>query len=88
MELYLRRVRANESTTMDEVIPGLWIGDISSAHDVEKLKAHGIFSILTAMRGKVNIHEVREDLSSTTHFISFKKAFLKDIHSSSNYVGR
>ena len=49
---------------MDEVIPGLWIGDLSSAHDVEKLKAHGIFSILTAMRGKVTIHEVREDLSS------------------------
>ena len=44
---------------MDEVIPGLWIGDISSAHDVERLKAHGIFSILTAMRGKVTIHEVR-----------------------------
>ena len=44
---------------MDQVIPGLWIGDISSAHDVEKLKAHGIFSILTAMRGKVTIHEVR-----------------------------
>lgn len=47
---------------MDEVIPGLWIGDISSAHDVENLKAHGILSILTAMRGKVNIHEVRDDI--------------------------
>jgi dual specificity phosphatase 12 len=47
---------------MNEVIPGLWIGNLSSAHDVENLKAHGIFSILTAMRGKVTIHEVREDL--------------------------
>jgi DNA-binding transcriptional regulator YdaS (Cro superfamily) len=71
---------------MDQIVPGLWIGDISSAHDVEKLKAHGIFSILTAMRGKVTIHEVREDLS--THFRSLKKLFLKDIYSSSSYVGR
>ena len=55
---------------MDEVIPGLWIGDISSAHDVEKLKAHGIFSILTAMRGKVTIHEVREKPFLYTHFRS------------------
>jgi dual specificity phosphatase 12 len=43
---------------MDEVMPGLWIGDLSSALDVEKLRAHKIFSILTAMRGKVTIHEV------------------------------
>lgn len=60
--------------SMDEVIPGLWIGDISSAHDVEKLKEHGIFSILTAMRGKVTIHEVREDLSFI-HFRSLKISF-------------
>ena len=73
---------------MDEVIPGLWIGDISSAYDVENLKAHGIFSILTAMRGKVTIHEVRGPFFSFIHFRSFKMAFLKDIHSSSNHVGR
>ena len=50
---------------MDEVIPGLWVGDLPSAIDVESLRAHGIYSILTAMRGKVNIHEVREDLSNS-----------------------
>lgn len=71
---------------MNEVLPGLWIGDISSAHDVEKLKAHGIFSILTAMRGKVTIHEVRGPFLYSYQII--KKAFLKDIHPSSNHVGR
>jgi dual specificity phosphatase 12 len=44
---------------MDEIIPGLWIGDLESAKDVENLRAHGIFSILSAMRGRVTIHEVR-----------------------------
>ena len=43
---------------MDEIIPGLWIGDLQSAKNVENLKAHGIFSILTAMRGRITIHEV------------------------------
>ncbi|KAK7061111.1 tyrosine protein phosphatase yvh1 [Paramarasmius palmivorus] len=42
---------------MDEIIPGLWIGDIRSATDVETLKANNIFSILSAMRGKISIHE-------------------------------
>lgn len=45
-------------TSMDEIIPGLWIGDLQSAKNVENLKAHGIFSILTAMRGRITIHEV------------------------------
>ena len=43
---------------MDEIIPGLWIGDLQSAKNMENLKAHGIFSILTAMRGRITIHEV------------------------------
>ncbi|KAH7926164.1 hypothetical protein BV22DRAFT_1033180 [Leucogyrophana mollusca] len=41
---------------MDEVVPGLWIGDLSSALNVEGLKEKKIFSIVTAMRGKVTIH--------------------------------
>jgi hypothetical protein len=67
------------SSTMDEVIPGLWIGDISSAHDVEKLKAHGIFSILTAMRGKITIHEVRGPFPLLRSFL--KKALFFERHS-------
>lgn len=43
---------------MDEIIPGLWIGDLPSALDVQNLKEHNIFSILSAMRGKITIHEV------------------------------
>ncbi|KAJ7634647.1 hypothetical protein FB45DRAFT_909436 [Roridomyces roridus] len=42
---------------MDEVIPGLWVGDLPSAKETEALKAHNIYSILTAMRGRVTIHE-------------------------------
>ncbi len=44
---------------MNEVIPGLWIGDLRSALNVENLKTHGIYSILTAMRGRISIHQVR-----------------------------
>ncbi|KAG6856937.1 hypothetical protein H0H87_011923 [Tephrocybe sp. NHM501043] len=43
--------------SMDEVSPGLWIGDLASALDVEKLKTHGIYSILSAMRGRLTIKE-------------------------------
>ncbi|RDB30141.1 Tyrosine-protein phosphatase yvh1 [Hypsizygus marmoreus] len=43
--------------SMDEVTPGLWIGDLPSALDVEELKAHGIYSILSAMRGGLTIKE-------------------------------
>ncbi|KAF8155595.1 hypothetical protein B0H34DRAFT_659598 [Crassisporium funariophilum] len=42
---------------MDEIIPGLWVGDFPSAMNVGNLKAHGIYSILSAMRGRVSIHE-------------------------------
>jgi dual specificity phosphatase 12 len=41
---------------MDEVVPGVWIGDLQSALDVKGLKERNIFSILTAMRGKITIH--------------------------------
>ncbi|KAJ7031964.1 hypothetical protein C8F04DRAFT_1108759 [Mycena alexandri] len=42
---------------MDEIIAGLWVGDISSATDTKTLKANKIFSILSAMRGRVTINE-------------------------------
>ncbi|KNZ78667.1 Dual specificity protein phosphatase 12 [Termitomyces sp. J132] len=42
---------------MDEVTPGLWIGDLASALNVEKLRTHGIYSILSAMRGRLTIQE-------------------------------
>jgi len=46
---------------MDQIIPGLWIGDLPSALNVQMLKEHGIFSILSAMRGRITIHEVSQD---------------------------
>jgi dual specificity phosphatase 12 len=42
---------------MDEIVPGLWIGDLPSALDTKTLKENGIFSILSAMRGRVTINE-------------------------------
>ena len=43
---------------MDQVIPGLWIGNLPSALDNEYLKANGIYSVLSAMRGRVTVDEV------------------------------
>lgn len=43
---------------MDEVIPNLWIGNIASALDVDGLKEHKIHSIVSAMRGRVALHDV------------------------------
>ncbi|KAF8137555.1 hypothetical protein EV363DRAFT_1318315 [Boletus edulis] len=41
---------------MDEIVPRLWIGNLPSALDVESLKAKKIFSVVTAMRGKITIN--------------------------------
>ncbi|KAH9917674.1 uncharacterized protein BXZ73DRAFT_92353 [Epithele typhae] len=43
--------------SMDEIVPNLWVGDLPSALDAENLRAHNIRSVLTAMRGRVSIHE-------------------------------
>ncbi len=51
---------------MDEIIPGLWVGDLPSALNVELLKKNHIFSILSTMRGRITIHEVRVWLLSNS----------------------
>ncbi|KAH9849816.1 hypothetical protein C2E23DRAFT_350969 [Lenzites betulinus] len=43
--------------SMDEVVPNLWVGDLPSALDTERLRGHQIRSVLTAMRGRVSINE-------------------------------
>ncbi|TFK89292.1 hypothetical protein K466DRAFT_652194 [Polyporus arcularius HHB13444] len=43
--------------SMNEVVPNLWVGDLPSALDTENLRAHNIRSVLSAMRGRVSIHE-------------------------------
>jgi len=58
---------------MDEVIPGLWIGDLPSALNVEKLKVNNIFSILSAMRGRITVNEVR---TSSEHASYVDRSFL------------
>ncbi|KAG6377395.1 hypothetical protein JVT61DRAFT_15191 [Boletus reticuloceps] len=41
---------------MDEIVPRLWIGNLPSALDVVSLKAKKIFSVVTAMRGRITIN--------------------------------
>lgn len=48
------------SQKMDEIIPGLWIGDISSAMNAEHLKQSKVQSVVSVMRGKLSVPEVRE----------------------------
>ena len=43
---------------MDQILPGLWIGDLHSAKDANALRANNINSILTAMRGRFSLPEV------------------------------
>lgn len=49
----------NEYHHLDKVWPGLWVGDLHSARDADTLKANNIQSILTVMRGKFSIPQVR-----------------------------
>jgi dual specificity phosphatase 12 len=44
---------------MDQIIPGLWIGDLHSATDRNTLTENNIHSILSVMRGRFSIPEVR-----------------------------
>ncbi|KAI9465904.1 hypothetical protein BJY52DRAFT_1113303 [Lactarius psammicola] len=47
----------NEYHHLDQVTPGLWVGDLHSAKDADSLKANNIQSILTVMRGRLSIPE-------------------------------
>lgn len=47
----------NEYHHLDQVLPGLWVGDLYSAKDADTLNANNIHSILTVMRGKLSIPE-------------------------------
>jgi hypothetical protein len=60
---------------MDQVLPGLWIGDLPSALNVKELKDNNIYSILSAMRGRVTVNEVR-----LPHFLFNSSLGLKNDH--------
>jgi hypothetical protein len=44
---------------MDEVEPGLWIGDIRAATDGPLLASHSIRSVVSVVRGSVELPAVR-----------------------------
>jgi hypothetical protein len=45
--------------SMQQVVPLLWIGDISAAYDSETLKQNGIHSVLSVFNGDIEVHPVR-----------------------------
>ena len=55
-----------DENCMDEIIPRLWVGNIQSAKDTETLRKKGIYSVLTAMRGKVSVNEVSDGMVLST----------------------
>jgi len=75
-------IHQHHSTTMNEVIPGLWIGDLPSALNVEKLKANNIFSILSAMRGRITVNEVKTSFGACELCWSQLSWFYRQISSS------
>lgn len=44
---------------MNEVIPGLWVGNMTAAVAQHLLEAHNIKFIISAMRGRVKVNPVR-----------------------------
>lgn len=53
-----RRTSVSDYNAMDEIIPNLWIGDLQAARNEKQLRESNIHSVLSAMRGRVNIHAV------------------------------
>ncbi|TRM62330.1 hypothetical protein BD626DRAFT_498862 [Schizophyllum amplum] len=45
------------SPRLTQIVPNLYLGDLLTAQNVELLKTHNIFSVLSAMRGRVRIAE-------------------------------
>lgn len=56
---------------MDQVLPGLWIGDLHSAKDTNTLVANNVQSILTVMRGRFSIPDVCSVFLFTLIYASF-----------------
>jgi hypothetical protein len=74
---------------MDQVLPGLWIGDLHSAKDGKTLTANNIHSILTVMRGRFSLPEVRPALLLKLIYTSFSGATSTlDLHPAPDSLGR
>jgi hypothetical protein len=52
--------------TMSEIVPNLWVGDLSAALAADVLEAHNIQFIISAMRGRVRINPVSPELHHFT----------------------
>ncbi|KAI5479904.1 hypothetical protein MNV49_002462 [Pseudohyphozyma bogoriensis] len=62
------------TASLQEVIPGLWIGDYAASQDTDALKARNISSIVAAMRQEydtdLTIHRILIDDSASTNIIA------------------
>ena len=45
--------------TMDEIIHNLWVGNLQSALDTRTLKEKGVCSVISVMKGPINLDKVR-----------------------------
>ena len=62
---------------MDEIIPGLWIGGLQSAQNTQLLKEQNIYSILSAMRGRITINEVGSMYGSPVSLSHILQTFIR-----------
>lgn len=78
-----------DTTNMNEIIPGLWLGDLRSALDTQDLREKNIHSVLSAMRGTVTVSQVRVEFvrrsSNESNVVDCSKV---DLQSSSNQSRR
>ena len=72
---------------MDQIQPGLWVGDLHSAKDVNTLRANNIQSILTAMRGRFSLPDVCPNSSPHANLHINPRAIV-DLHPTPGPLGR
>ncbi|GAA6001555.1 hypothetical protein JCM10207_006721 [Rhodosporidiobolus poonsookiae] len=77
---------AQQELTMQEVIPGLWIGDYTASQDQQLLERNGIACVVSAMRQEyaahpgMDLHRVAVDDTDKTNIIEHFHATADHIH--------
>ena len=72
---------------MDQILSGLWIGDLHSAKDSNTLTANNIRSILSVMRGRLSVPEVRPTLLTPICTSLSRAASTTDLRPSADTLG-
>ena len=61
--------------TMDQIIPNLFLGDLSCATNTAYLRKHNVHSVLTAMSGNVSVHKVRTSIPTPRRSVATEESF-------------